>query len=116
MKRSLTRKERLRSSHDIKAMFGSATRLEAHGIKVFIHGNGLPQNRIAIVVARGCGGSVRRNREKRVTREAYRELKTGLKSGNDILFIIRRFGQSVRERTHAMRTLFRRADLCDRMD
>lgn len=116
MKRSLTRKERLRSSRDIKAMFGSATRFEAQGLRVFIQTNGLPQNRIAIVVSRGCGGSVRRNREKRVTREAYRELKTGLKSGNDILFIIRGFGQGVRERTRVMRTLFRRADLCDRMD
>ena len=116
MKRSLTRRERLRSSRDIRAMFGSAMRVEAQGIKVLVRRNGLPENRIGIMVSRGCGGSVRRNREKRVTREAYRELKSGLKSGNDILCIIGRFGQGVRERTHAMQMLFKRADLCDRMD
>ncbi len=116
MKRSLTRTERLRSSRDIKAMFGSAKRLESRGLKVLVRKNGLATNRVAIVVSRGCGGSVRRNREKRVTREAYRELKPDLTPGNDIIFVIGRFGQSVSERKQAMSTLFLRADLCDRMD
>ncbi len=116
MKRSLTRRERLRSSRDIRAMFDSAKRLDSQGLKILVHKNGLPENRIAIVVSRGCGGSVRRNREKRVTREAYRDLKTGLRQGNDILFVIGRFGQSVAERKRVMRALFKRADLCDRMD
>jgi ribonuclease P protein component len=116
MKRSLTRSERLRSSRDIKAMFSSAKRLESQGLKMLVHGNGLEMNRVAVMVSRGCGGSVRRNREKRVTREAYRELKPGLKSGNDILFIIGRFGQSVSERQYVMRILFLRADLRDQMD
>jgi ribonuclease P protein component len=116
MKRSLTREERLRSSRDIKAMFGSGKRLEVQGLKLLVGENGLGSNRIAIVVSRGCGGAVRRNREKRVTREAYRALKSDLRSGNDILFIVGRFGQSLSERQRAMRKLFQQADLCDRMD
>jgi len=78
--------------------------------------NGRSVNRIAIVVTRACGSAVVRNREKRITREAYRDLKAELVTGKDLLFVISRFGQSFSERRLTLRSLFRRASLYDCMD
>ncbi len=111
MRRSLTRGERLRGSGAIKGLFATARRAEAQGLKLLSQENGIGVNRIAIVVGRGCGGAVRRNREKRITREAYRDLKSGLASGYDLVFIVGRFGQSFQERRHTLRRLFERAHL-----
>ncbi len=111
MRKSLTREERLRGSDAIRGLFATARRVEAQGLKLLSRENGTGTNRIAIVVGRGCGGAVRRNREKRITREAYRDLKGGLAPGYDLLFIIGRFGQSFRERQGSLRRLFERAHL-----
>lgn len=46
-------------------------------------------NRYGVVAGRKSGGSVQRNRLKRVTREALRELHPELRSGYDLVIIIR---------------------------
>lgn len=48
-----------------------------------------PANRYAVVAGRKSGGSVQRNRLKRVTREALRTLHPRLAPGFDIVVIIR---------------------------
>jgi ribonuclease P protein component len=111
MRKSLTRQERLRRSKDIKGMFSAARRLEARGLKLLFKDNGSPTTRFAVVVARGCGGAVRRNREKRITREAYRSLKERLVPGFDLVFLVLRFGAPFSERHAAMRQLLARAGL-----
>ncbi len=80
-------------------------------MKLLYRSNGGRDNRFAVVVARGCGGAVRRNREKRITREAYRSLKETISAGNDLLFLVVRFGVEYAERVSAMRTLLSRAGL-----
>jgi ribonuclease P protein component len=111
MRRSLTRQERLRRSSDIKGMFSAARRLESRGLKLLFKDNGSPATRFAVVVARGCGGAVRRNREKRITREAFRSLKEKLVPGFDLVFLVVRFGAPFAEREAAMRQLLSRAGL-----
>jgi ribonuclease P protein component len=111
MRRSLTRGERLRSTADIQGLLKGARKVEADGVKLLSRENDAGVNRIAIIVGRRCGGAVRRNREKRLTRETYRDMKSDLRSGFDLLFIIGRFGQSYRERRITMRRLFERARL-----
>jgi ribonuclease P protein component len=111
MRRSLTRQERLRNSRDIKGMFSAARRVESRGMKLLYKDNGSATTRFAVVVARGCGGAVRRNREKRLTREAYRSLKDGVVPGVDLVFLVLRFGVSLVERQAAMRQLVSRAGL-----
>ena len=48
-----------------------------------------PSNRYGVVAGRKSGGSVQRNRLKRVTREALRELHPDLRPGFDLVVIIR---------------------------
>ena len=48
-----------------------------------------PHNRYGVVAGRKSGGSVQRNRLKRVTREALRSLHPSLRPGYDLMVIIR---------------------------
>lgn len=97
-------------------MFAASKRIESRGLKLLYKNNGGPATRFAVVVARGCGGAVRRNREKRITREAYRSLKEFLVPGNDLLFLITRFGAQYSERRSLMEQLLGRAGLRSRAD
>jgi len=109
MRRSLTRDERLRAGSDIKRLFKAGQRVDAGGLKLLHERNGMAGSRMAVVIARGCGSAVKRNREKRITREAYRSLKERVPGGRDLLFLVVRFGSSFAERRSHMRTLLARA-------
>jgi len=80
-------------------------------MKLLYRSNGGQANRFAVVVARGCGGAVRRNREKRITREAYRSLKETVSAGNDLVFLVVRFGADYADRLASMSSLLSRAGL-----
>jgi ribonuclease P protein component len=116
MRRSLTRKERLRKGRDIRGLFADGWKVEARGLRLLYRSNGTPVNRIAVVVGRGCGGAVRRNREKRITREAWRALKDQVAPGHDVVLVVGRFGAAFSERKAAMRHLLGRAGLCDQAE
>ena len=73
--------------------------------------NGTDVTRMAVVVGRGCGGAVKRNRERRITREAWRSLKDSVAPGNDVVFVVRRFGAGLDERLGLMRKLIDRAGI-----
>jgi ribonuclease P protein component len=109
MRRSLTRRERLRRSSEIKELFSSARRTESRGVRLLYRSNGTRVTRFAVVVARGCGGAVRRNREKRITREAYRSLKDRIDPGYDLVFLVLRFGAPLSERRAIIGQLLDRA-------
>ncbi len=114
MRRSRTRQERLRAGREIKGLFAGGKRVELRGLKLLFRGNGSSLNRFTVVIARGCDGAVKRNREKRITREAYRSLKGRLRPGHDLLFLVTRFGSLYRERRSAMEALLNRAGLASR--
>jgi ribonuclease P protein component len=83
--------------------------VEARGVKLLYRSNGGRATRMAVVVARGCGGAVARNREKRITREAYRSLKEAVSPGTDLVLLIVRFGAPYAERRAALAQVFGRA-------
>jgi ribonuclease P protein component len=116
MRRSLTRAERLRAGRDIKRIFRTGRKVDVGGLKLLLDRNGTGTNRMAVVVARGCGGAVRRNREKRITREAYRSLKERIPPGHDLLFLVGRFGSSFAERRLLMKQLLKRAGFHEHAD
>jgi ribonuclease P protein component len=111
MRRSLSRADRLRRNSEIRELFSSAARVDGRGVKLLYRQNGRPGNRFAVVVARGSGGAVRRNREKRITREAYRSLKETISTGHDLVFLIVRFGATFADRYASIRQLVERARL-----
>jgi ribonuclease P protein component len=111
MRRSLTRKERLRKNRDIRGVFTGGRKVEASGLRLLHRANGTPLNRIAVVVGRGCGGAVRRNREKRITREAWRAVKHGVAPGHDVVVVVSRFGAPLAERQALLLRLLDRAGL-----
>ena len=92
-------------------MFSRAPRVEARGVKLLYRSSAQEQTRFAVVVARGSGGAVKRNREKRLTREAWRSLKATVPGGRDVLFLIHRFGMGFAERRAIMVHLLGRAGL-----
>ncbi len=95
-------------------MFTSGRKVEASGLRLLHRANGMPLTRVAVVVGRGCGGAVRRNREKRITREAWRAVKLDVAPGHDVVFVVNRFGAQLMEREALLRRLLDRAGLSAR--
>jgi ribonuclease P protein component len=89
MRRSLTKNERIRKRTDLRRLFSTARRIECPGLKLLYTPNQLEWNRAAFATVRGFRTAVQRNRAKRVCREAYRAVKSRLKSGFDLVFVIR---------------------------
>jgi ribonuclease P protein component len=83
-----TREERVKRSEEIRNLFKNGKRITIHGAKLFILPNDLERNRIAFTLPRNYGNAVERNRCKRLSREAYRELKAQLKLGYDMIFLV----------------------------
>ncbi|MFP4364116.1 MAG: ribonuclease P protein component [Spirochaetia bacterium] len=88
MKKSLTKKERLKKTQDIKQLFQSSLRQSCRGMKIVYKRNGLSWNRMTVTLVRKYGNAVVRNRSKRQIREIYRNIKHRLQSGWDMVIIL----------------------------
>jgi ribonuclease P protein component len=82
------REEHLKKRNEIREVFGKGKRFGCRGAKLFLLKNGLPRNRICFTFSRGFGTAVQRNRAKRISREAYRNLKPRLQRGYDIILLL----------------------------
>jgi ribonuclease P protein component len=81
----------LRSGGDVRAA-RSRGRAIADGplvVRVLPNASNPPANRYGVIAGRKSGGSVQRNRLKRITREALRALHPELRAGFDLVVIIR---------------------------
>ena len=83
-------------------------------LRVFAHPDNPIPNRYAVIAGKRVGNAVARNRCKRLVREALRALHPSLKSGHDIVVIVRGgpdelTGYEVAHQT--LQTLFERAQL-----
>ncbi|MFP4330181.1 MAG: ribonuclease P protein component [Alkalispirochaetaceae bacterium] len=111
MRKSLTKAEILRKPDDIRRVFNAGRRVATHGAMVRFLRNDLGRNRILFATTRSFGNAVRRNRARRLTREAYRQLKPNLQEGYDLACVVYPDGDTLCERLSQLGELFRRAGL-----
>jgi len=107
------RKFRLTRSEDFKRVRRSG-KSYAHPLLVLVaQGADEPVLRIGVTASRGIGTAVKRNRSKRLLREAIRTLIPSIMTGWDILLIARPalLSSTVFEVREALLILLRRADL-----
>lgn len=85
------RSRRLRRSYEVRHA-RSQGRPVAHGplvARILRHAARAESNRYAVIAGKKVGGSVERNRLKRLVREAIRRLDPSLKPGHDIVIVVR---------------------------
>lgn len=116
MKRSLTKAEILRKPDDIRRVFAKGRRVRLPGAQLRFLENELGQNRILFATTKAFGNAVRRNRARRLAREAYRRLKPELAQGYDVAYLVYPDGNTLRERLSQLWELFRRAGLIEQSE
>jgi ribonuclease P protein component len=109
MSESLTKDERLRRQAEIRRVFEQGKHFSCRGLRLRIMENGLPHNRVLIAPVKKAGNAVRRNRLRRVGKEAYRRLKPGLAAGFDMAFIVYPGTYTFRDRLTQFERLLRDA-------
>ena len=83
-----TFEERIKRASEFKNLFKNGKRASSVGAKLFYLPNGLKFNRIGFPLPRGFGNAVERNRAKRFSREVFRNLKSHLNTGYDMLLLV----------------------------
>jgi len=88
MKKNLTRKERLKKSSDIDCVFSRKQSVSCYGAKLFFAESSFQWNRMVCIPARGFKRAVDRNRARRHIKEIYRQEKSDLQMGYDLIFLV----------------------------
>ena len=89
MDHGFSKKERLLKRKEFQLVFDKGEKFGNKQLKIYALSNGNSVSRLGLVVGRKFGNSPRRNRFKRILREAYRLNKSLLNNGADIVVIPR---------------------------
>src|SRR5947209_8717437 len=81
--------EHLRRPADFKRVYDLRRCASDARLVVYAAANGLPHNRLGLSVSRKFGGAVRRNKLRRLIREAYRLTRHQMATGLDLILIPR---------------------------
>ena len=84
---TLGRSERLRRGADFRAVYATRARAADGRLVVYARANGRDVTRLGLSVGRRCGGSVERNRTKRLLREAFRQARHTFPLGFDVVLV-----------------------------
>jgi len=80
---------RIRKQNEFKHVIATGRRAADASLTVFAAANDRPHSRLGISIGRKFGNAVRRNRAKRLLREAFRLQQHELPKGIDIVCIVR---------------------------
>ena len=80
---------RVTRKRDISRLFESGRRAADSLIVLYAIPNGLPHSRCGVAVSTRHGNAVRRNRIKRLCREAFRLVRPALPAGTDYMLVPR---------------------------
>jgi ribonuclease P protein component len=84
------KEERLRKPSEFKKVLSSGRRIITPHFAFYVHRKDDRGKRLGISVSRRVGGAARRNRVKRLLREAFRLNKDSLPEGVDVVVIVRK--------------------------
>lgn len=79
----------LKLNKDFKRLYYRGKSVVCRNVVVYAMKNREESNRIGITCGKTIGKAVIRNRQKRLIREAYRQIEPGLKIGYDFVFVVR---------------------------
>lgn len=100
---------RLKQKSDFDRVFSEGTKGVSDALVIYTRGNREGRNRIGLAVGRKLGKAVRRNRIRRLIKEAFRLENPTLPQGFDLVCIPR--GGGFPAKTHQLIPLFRYAFL-----
>ncbi len=89
MDQRYTKKERLRKRREFQQVFDKGKRYGNYQVKIYALINDVSVSRLGLVVGKKFGNAPRRNRFKRIFREAFRLNKSILNNNVDIIVIPR---------------------------
>ena len=98
---------------DISKAFEMSESIKISCIRLLYYRNGITFNRIAVVLRKGYGNSVERNRARRVIKEIYRKKKESLPCGYDFIFLLTDKIIDYKTADMIMVSLFKKAGLMD---
>ena len=81
---------RIRSASDFSIAIKEGKKLDSRYFSLYVSDNLLNSTRLGLVVSKKVGNSVRRNRTKRILREAFRSIIPSLACGLDIVIVAKR--------------------------
>ena len=79
----------LRKQRDFSRVYKKGSSRGSRYVVILYKENGLGYTRTAFVASKKVGNAVTRNRARRLMKEAYRSLETGIAKGYDIIFVAR---------------------------
>lgn len=88
MRRSLTKKQIIRRTSDIRRIFKEGKTVSTYGAKILYVENGMLFSRILVVPAKKFGNAVERNTVRRRIKEIFRNEQDCIAGGYDIACIV----------------------------
>lgn len=79
----------IKENRDFKRIYAKGKSCVGRCVVVYLLRNRLGYNRMGITVSKKLGGAVQRNRVKRIIREAYRQMESGIAQGYDFVIVSR---------------------------
>ena len=79
----------IREQNDFNRVYNNGRSKGSKYVVVLYNKNKLPYSRVAFVASKKVGNSVKRNRSRRLMREAYRSFRDKIVPGYDIIFVAR---------------------------
>jgi ribonuclease P protein component len=79
----------LRAPRDFDAVFTARVKESRGPLTILAKPNGLPHPRLAVQTSRRVGNAVRRNRIRRLIREAFRLMQHDVPQGYDLVIVVR---------------------------
>ena len=106
----MLKKNVLRKKSDFDSMYKRGKSVGDRYLVLFYRKNNLPYNRTGFLASKKVGNSVQRNRARRLMKESYRHIQSGLPTGYDFIIIARNTisGKKCMEVERSLMSAFRR--------